>query len=130
MINPEITYQDGEQECREGCLSVPGYIGIVIRSYPYIIYLTDDRIHDRLHLPQILQILLHSTHRQGPDRRGNRGKIQISPIKEVALEHGLKISQPLRIRKDEDFMLMLEDLEPEMIVVKSLVHLHQSNSGI
>lgn len=54
-----------------------------------------------------------------PDRRGNRGKIQISPIKEVALEYGLKISQPLRIRKDEDFMLMLEDLEPDMIVVAS-----------
>lgn len=54
-----------------------------------------------------------------PDRRGNRGKIQISPIKEVALEHGLKISQPLRIRKDEDFMLMFEDLEPDMIVVAS-----------
>lgn len=54
-----------------------------------------------------------------PDRRGNRGKIQISPIKEVALEHGLEISQPLRIRKDEDFMLMLEDLEPDMIVVAS-----------
>lgn len=33
MINPEITYQEGEQECREGCLSVPGYIGIVNRPY-------------------------------------------------------------------------------------------------
>lgn len=31
MINPEITYMEGEQTCTEGCLSVPGYLGIVKR---------------------------------------------------------------------------------------------------
>lgn len=31
MINPEITFKEGEQTCTEGCLSVPGYIGIVNR---------------------------------------------------------------------------------------------------
>lgn len=31
MINPEITYREGEQICTEGCLSVPGYIGLVKR---------------------------------------------------------------------------------------------------
>ena len=31
MINPEILEQDGEQECIEGCLSVPGYVGYVKR---------------------------------------------------------------------------------------------------
>lgn len=31
MINPEITYEEGEQTCTEGCLSVPGYIGLVRR---------------------------------------------------------------------------------------------------
>ena len=31
MINPEITYTDGEQTGREGCLSVPGVCGIVTR---------------------------------------------------------------------------------------------------
>lgn len=31
MINPEMTYKEGEQTCTEGCLSVPGYIGLVNR---------------------------------------------------------------------------------------------------
>ena len=31
FVNPEIVYVDGEQECVEGCLSVPGYQGVVIR---------------------------------------------------------------------------------------------------
>ena len=29
MVNPEITEMSGEQECTEGCLSVPGYYGDV-----------------------------------------------------------------------------------------------------
>lgn len=31
MINPEITYREGSQESSEGCLSVPGYMGLVER---------------------------------------------------------------------------------------------------
>lgn len=31
MINPEITYREGHQESSEGCLSVPGYMGLVDR---------------------------------------------------------------------------------------------------
>ncbi|MBR0373707.1 MAG: peptide deformylase [Mogibacterium sp.] len=31
MINPEILEKSGEQECVEGCLSVPGYVGHVKR---------------------------------------------------------------------------------------------------
>lgn len=31
FVNPEIISVEGEQECIEGCLSVPGYQGIVIR---------------------------------------------------------------------------------------------------
>lgn len=31
LINPEITYTEGEQEGEEGCLSVPGKSGIVKR---------------------------------------------------------------------------------------------------
>jgi len=31
MINPEITYKDGEQQDVEGCLSVPGKYGITTR---------------------------------------------------------------------------------------------------
>ncbi|MGG1638634.1 peptide deformylase [Paenibacillus sp. NRS-1760] len=32
LINPEIVYQSGEQVGSEGCLSLPGYYGIVKRS--------------------------------------------------------------------------------------------------
>ena len=31
MINPEITYREGTQESSEGCLSVPGFMGLVDR---------------------------------------------------------------------------------------------------
>ena len=31
MINPEITYKEGSQDSSEGCLSVPGYMGLVER---------------------------------------------------------------------------------------------------
>ena len=31
LINPEITFEDGEQTGVEGCLSIPGYHGVVTR---------------------------------------------------------------------------------------------------
>lgn len=33
MINPEITFTEGHQDSSEGCLSVPGYMGLVDRPY-------------------------------------------------------------------------------------------------
>ncbi len=41
MINPEITYTEGTQESGEGCLSVPGYMGLVDRPYKIRIKATD-----------------------------------------------------------------------------------------
>lgn len=41
MINPEITYKEGTQESSEGCLSVPGYMGLVDRPYKIRIRATD-----------------------------------------------------------------------------------------
>jgi peptide deformylase len=32
FINPEITQREGVQEVEEGCLSIPGYLGLVKRS--------------------------------------------------------------------------------------------------
>ncbi len=32
LVNPEIVKKEGEREVEEGCLSVPGYRGMVIRS--------------------------------------------------------------------------------------------------
>lgn len=32
LVNPEITRRDGEREVEEGCLSVPGFVGDIIRA--------------------------------------------------------------------------------------------------
>jgi peptide deformylase len=32
LINPVITSREGEQTCTEGCLSLPGYQGEVVRA--------------------------------------------------------------------------------------------------
>lgn len=52
-----------------------------------------------------------------PDKRGNRGKLQASPVKELAIKHGLRIEQPVRIKKDEEFISELEKIKPDFIVV-------------
>lgn len=41
MINPEITYTEGTQDSSEGCLSVPGYMGLVERPQKIRIKATD-----------------------------------------------------------------------------------------
>lgn len=33
LINPEITFEDGAQTGSEGCLSLPGFVGVVTRPY-------------------------------------------------------------------------------------------------
>lgn len=52
-----------------------------------------------------------------PDRRGNRGKVTFSAVKEAALEINYSVMQPERIRGNEEFLAELEALEPDMIVV-------------
>ena len=52
-----------------------------------------------------------------PDRRGNRGKMTYSPVKETALAQDIPVAQPVRIRTDEDFLQSMESLAPDMIVV-------------
>lgn len=51
------------------------------------------------------------------DKRGNRGKVIPSPVKQLAAEYGIEVAQPVSIRKDEEFMSSLEALEPDLIVV-------------
>ena len=41
VINPEITLKEGSQESNEGCLSVPGYMGVVDRPEKIRIKYTD-----------------------------------------------------------------------------------------
>ena len=56
-----------------------------------------------------------------PDKPKNRGKqIQMTPVKECALKHGIEVYQPLSLRKGEDAETSLEVLKkiaPECIVV-------------
>lgn len=52
-----------------------------------------------------------------PDRPQGRGKkIQMSPVKKVALEHNLKVYQPEKIRTKESREI-IEALKPDVIVV-------------
>ena len=41
LINPEITLQEGEQKGQEGCLSLPGKVGIVTRPNHVIVKALD-----------------------------------------------------------------------------------------
>ena len=52
-----------------------------------------------------------------PDRKGNRNKMILSPVKQLALENGLEVAQPLRLRKDEELIRRLRRIAPDMIVV-------------
>ncbi len=52
-----------------------------------------------------------------PDRPKGRGqKMSATPVKEAALQLGLRIYQPVKI-KDESFIKQLEDLQPDLICV-------------
>lgn len=52
-----------------------------------------------------------------PDRpKGRDLKLTPSPVKELALQHGLPVSQPLKAR-DEPFLAQVQDARPDLIVV-------------
>lgn len=52
-----------------------------------------------------------------PDRRGNRGKLVFSPVKLCAIDHGIEIAQPERIRREPDFIERLREVDADVIVV-------------
>lgn len=53
-----------------------------------------------------------------PDAVRDRGKkIKMTPVKEKALELGLKVLQPEKIKKDADFFRLLKNYEPDLIAV-------------
>lgn len=52
-----------------------------------------------------------------PDRRGNRNKMILSAVKQLAVENGLEVAQPVRLRKDEELKERLRSIAPDMIVV-------------
>lgn len=53
-----------------------------------------------------------------PDKQKGRGKkVQYSPVKELALEHGIRVIQPERVRGDKEFLDELKNAEPDISVV-------------
>ena len=52
-----------------------------------------------------------------PDRKGNRNKMILSPVKVLAAENGIEVAQPHRIRRDEELIARLREINPDMIVV-------------
>lgn len=53
-----------------------------------------------------------------PDKpKGRGGAVQMSPVKETALAHNLKVFQPVKIRNDEQFISEIRSLAPDVIVV-------------
>jgi methionyl-tRNA formyltransferase len=53
-----------------------------------------------------------------PDRAAGRGmEMQPPPVKRVALEHGIPVVQPEKIKNNFEFRTQLEDIRPEAILV-------------
>jgi methionyl-tRNA formyltransferase len=53
-----------------------------------------------------------------PDRAAGRGmEIQAPPVKKVALEHGLPVVQPEKIKNNVEFRARLEEIRPDAILV-------------
>lgn len=53
-----------------------------------------------------------------PDRPSGRGmKLKPSPVKEFALEKGLNVMQPEKVKKNEEFINEIKDLSPDVICV-------------
>lgn len=71
---------------------------------------------------ETLQTLAESKHEivgvvTQPDKpRGRSGKLQITPVKEIALQYEIPVYQPERVREPE-FVRVLQDLAPEVIIV-------------
>ncbi len=70
----------------------------------------------------VLNKLIEAGHQVGfvvtqPDRKGNRGKVIYSPVKQAALDHGIEVLQPEHISKDEDVLTALREYSPDAMIV-------------
>jgi methionyl-tRNA formyltransferase len=53
-----------------------------------------------------------------PDRAAGRGmELQVPPVKRVALEHGIAVTQPEKIKNNPEFRTQLEAIKPDAILV-------------
>lgn len=70
-----------------------------------------------------LQKLCESGHRvvmvvTQPDKARDRGKkVQFTPVKEKALELGIEVQQPEKIRGNEEFFARIKGINPDVIIV-------------
>lgn len=72
---------------------------------------------------KVLESLISSQHEIAcvvtqPDRPKGRGqKITFSPVKELAVKHGLPLEQPEKVKKNQVFVSLLKSLKPDIIIV-------------
>ena len=52
-----------------------------------------------------------------PDRAGNRGKMSMPIIKEIAIAENIPVMQPERIKQNEELMDVIKGIDPDMIIV-------------
>lgn len=53
-----------------------------------------------------------------PDKARDRGKkMQFPPVKETALEYGIEVLQPEKIKGNEDFLKRISEINPQLIIV-------------
>ncbi len=70
----------------------------------------------------VLDKLIHSEHKilavvTQPDKPKGRGnQVQLTPVKELALQYNIPVLQPRRV-KEEGFLPILKEINPEVIVV-------------
>lgn len=61
------------------------------------------------------EIIAVVTNADKPQGRGM--KVALSPVKQYAIEHGLKLLQPEKIKGNDDFIRTIKDLMPDVICV-------------
>lgn len=52
-----------------------------------------------------------------PDRARDRGKVTVTPVKQAALDHGLRVLTPEKLRTDQDAIQALREAKLDLIVV-------------
>lgn len=71
----------------------------------------------------VLDAMVKAGHEVGyvitqPDKARDRGKkIQFTPVKEKAMEYGLEVLQPEKVRGNDELLAQLEEYAPDIIVV-------------
>lgn len=81
---------------------------IIFMGTPEIAVPTLKKLNDKYNIQAVVTV---------PDKPKGRGlKLQYSPVKEAALELGLEVLQPIKMR-DEDFVSAVKNYSPDIIVV-------------